>query len=124
MLHLYRACQRLRRHLAEDLFLAEDRRAHARGWTVVPIDNGTGRRYRDPRFDCLLECTGCRGAGFLGIDTCPICAGRGVTDTRRATTAPTTTVDQQAPHADRLIHVVAERLDHRVALPPGQEDGR
>ena len=121
MLHLYRACQRLRRRLAEDLFLAEDLRAHARGWTVVPIDNGTGRRYRDPRFDCLLECTGCRGAGFLGIDTCPICAGRGVVDTRRATTAPTTVVDE---HTDRRIRVVAERLDHRVALPPGQEDER
>ena len=36
---------------ANDLFLHDDLRAHRRGWTVEPIRNGTGRRYRDPRWD-------------------------------------------------------------------------
>ena len=120
---LYSACQRLRRRLADDRFLAEDLRAHARGWTVEPVNHGTGRRYRDPRFDVLHECPRCRGAGFLGIDPCATCAGRGVVDTRRTTaverapeTSPTRSDQPAGP-----IRVVAERLDHRVALPPDEE---
>jgi hypothetical protein len=125
MNHLYSACQRLRRRLADDLFLAEDLRAHARGWTVEPINSGTGRSYRDPRFDFLHECPGCRGAGFLGIDPCATCAGRGVVDTRRTTTvarAPETCPAPAEARPQGPIHVVAERLDRRVALPRDQEE--
>ncbi len=118
---MYRACQRLRRRLADDLFLAEDLRAHARGWTVEPINHGTGRRYRDPRFDFLHECPGCRGAGFLGIDPCATCAGRGVVDTRRTTAVEPATPPQTRTSTDGPLRVVAERLDRRVALPPDEE---
>jgi hypothetical protein len=117
---LYSACQRLRRRLADDLFLAEDLRAHARGWTVEPINSGTGRRYRDPRFDFLHECPACRGAGFLGIDPCAICAGRGVVDTRRTTTVDRAAEPTDQHRTDGPLRVVAERLDRRVALPPHQ----
>lgn len=119
---LYSACQRLRRRLADDLFLHDDLRAHGRGWAVEPINNGTGRRYRDPRFDFLQECAACRGAGFLGIDACATCGGRGVLDTRR-----TTAVEQADDHAIRAaggpLRVIAERLDRRIALPPDEHDG-
>jgi hypothetical protein len=121
MLHFYRACQRLRQRLADDLFLAEDLRAHARGWTVEPINSGTGRSYRDPRFDFLHECHACRGAGFLGIDPCAICAGRGVVDTRRTTTVERAAEPTDQHRTDGPIRVVAERLDRRIALPPDQE---
>lgn len=108
MLPLYRACQRMCVRLANDLFLHDDLRAHRRGWTVEPIRNGTGRRYRDPRWDRVSECSCCVGAGFRGIQTCPSCAGRGVVDALAAPAEPVAA--EQAP-----LKVVAERLD----LPPG-----
>jgi hypothetical protein len=120
---LYSACQRLRRRLADDLFLDDGLWAHARGWTVEPINHGTGRRYRDPRFDFLHECRGCRGVGFLGIDACPICRGRGVVDTRRTTAVePASPAIEARTSDDGPLRVVAERLDRRLALPQDEEE--
>jgi hypothetical protein len=123
MIELYRACQRLHRRLADDRFRDDDRRARARGWTVEPIHGGTGRRYRDPRFDFLHECSTCRGAGYLGIEACTTCGGRGVVDTRA--TRPTERIEpapaalethsEPSSNAPEPLRVTAERMD-RTAL--------
>jgi hypothetical protein len=118
---LYSACQRLRRRLADDLFLHDDLRAHARGWTVEPIFAGTGRRYRDPRFDDLHECATCSGIGYFGSETCRRCGGRGVIDTRTTTAVEPRPADDP-PGTTGPLKVVAERLDRTVALPPDEEE--
>lgn len=106
MQHLYRACQRMCRRLADDLFAQDDLHAHARGWTVEPIHDGTGRRYRDPRWDRLSACHHCDGVGYRGIDACPACAGRGVLDSAAAPAVGNPQIEHRPP-----LKVVAERLD-------------
>ncbi|GAB3324192.1 hypothetical protein GCM10027511_32820 [Hymenobacter humi] len=100
------------RRLADDLFLPDDLRAHARGWTVEPIRNGTGRCYRDPRWDRLSACHHCDAAGYRGIDPCPACAGRGVLDSAAAPAVGNGQEERREP-----LKVTAERLD----LRPGED---
>lgn len=52
------------RRFAEVAFARSDSRAAARGWDVtVTGRRGTGRSYRDPRFDLLAPCGRCAGSG-------------------------------------------------------------
>lgn len=54
------------------LFRRSDARARARGWDVtVGGRYGTGRSYRDPRFDRFAVCGRCAGQG------CDRCGGTG-----------------------------------------------
>jgi DnaJ-class molecular chaperone len=60
------------------LFAADDTRARGRGWQVTARRGGLGRRYRDPRFDVLVACPECRGAGADADDRpCRRCPGTG-----------------------------------------------
>jgi DnaJ-class molecular chaperone len=60
------------------LFAAGDARARRRGWQVTVQHGGLGRRYRDPRFDLLIRCPECRGAGADRDERpCPRCPGTG-----------------------------------------------
>ena len=64
---------------AQLLFARSDARARDRGWEVaVTGPYGTGRSYRDPRFDLLRGCPRCAGSGRApsGAD-CGRCAGTG-----------------------------------------------
>ncbi|WP_236790713.1 hypothetical protein [Amycolatopsis sp. GM8] len=61
---------RLVERLDHWLFDAEDARAKARGWQVRR--RGSGRVYRDPRWDLVHACAACAGEG------CAACDGIGV----------------------------------------------
>lgn len=63
---------------AQGLFASSDAAAQQYGWRVTPTRIGLGRQYRDPRFDTLMSCPGCRGRGVRssGIK-CPTCRGSG-----------------------------------------------
>lgn len=111
MQSLYRACQRILGRLADDLFTPDDLRAHARGWTVEPTRHGTGRSYRDPRWDRLSACHHCDAAGYRGIDPCPACAGRGVLDSATAPAVESPAGAAPAVENRDPLKVVAERLD-------------
>jgi hypothetical protein len=50
---------------------------HPAGLQMTRAHGGLGRRYRDPRFDTLAECTQCRGAGFRADVRCLPCLGTG-----------------------------------------------
>lgn len=66
------------RRICDRLFAADDARARGRGWQVAVRHGGLGRRYRDPRFDLLVTCTECDGAGVDGDDRpCRRCPGTG-----------------------------------------------
>ena len=51
------------RRLGDRLFAMNDAEAYWRDWQITRTHGGLGRRYRDPRFDTLAECSKCRGAG-------------------------------------------------------------
>ena len=66
------------RRICDRLFAADDARARGRGWQVTVQRGGLGRRYRDPRFDLLVTCTECHGAGVDADDRpCRRCPGTG-----------------------------------------------
>jgi hypothetical protein len=65
------------RRLGDRLFTMNDNEAYWRSWQITKTHGGLGRRYRDPRFDTLAECTKCRGAGATGDQPCPPCLGTG-----------------------------------------------
>lgn len=64
--------------LTRRLFAAGDAKARQHGWQVTSTQHGFGREYRDPRFDTLTPCPGCRGRGvqISGIE-CQRCRGSG-----------------------------------------------
>lgn len=66
------------RHLTDRLFLVNDAEAYWRGWQIIKVHGGLGRRYRDPMFDMIAACTQCAGAGE-GIEDMPCitCFGTG-----------------------------------------------
>lgn len=66
------------RRMADRLFLANDAEAYWRGWQIIKIHGGLGRRYRDPMFDTLAACAQCEGVG-QGIEDMPCinCFGTG-----------------------------------------------
>lgn len=59
------------------LFAMNDDEACWRGWQIIQLYGGLGRRYRDPRFDTLTGCARCRGAGVNGDAPCVRCLGTG-----------------------------------------------
>jgi hypothetical protein len=59
------------------LFAADDQRAAARGWHIIPGSHGLSRRYRDPRFDMLISCPRCSGNGAVSGWPCPACRATG-----------------------------------------------
>ncbi len=71
----------LPRRLGDRLFAMNDAEAYWNDWQIIRIHGGLGRRYRDPRFDALAECSRCRGTGRgTGVITavpCSPCAGTG-----------------------------------------------
>jgi hypothetical protein len=64
------------RSIGRRLFAADDRRALEHSWQITVQHGGLGRRYRDPRFDLLVTCPGCHGAGDRA-EPCRRCAGTG-----------------------------------------------
>ena len=64
----------------ERLFRGSDDFARTQGWTVEVQFGGLGRRYRDPRFDRLVPCATCGGAGTEDNQPCPSCDGTGRID--------------------------------------------
>ena len=65
------------RRVGYRLFAMNDDEACWRGWQIIQLYGGLGRRYRDPRFDTLAECARCRGAGVNGDAPCVRCLGTG-----------------------------------------------
>jgi hypothetical protein len=69
------------RRVGDRLFTMNDAEAYWRDWQTIRIHGGLGRRYRDPRFDALAECSQCsgtgRGAGVIAAVPCLPCAGTG-----------------------------------------------
>jgi hypothetical protein len=64
--------------LTQLLFASSDASAQRYGWQVTSTRLGLGRQYRDPRFDLLRSCPGCRGRSVLpGGIKCPTCRGSG-----------------------------------------------
>jgi hypothetical protein len=65
------------RRLGDRLFTVNDTEAYWRGWQITKVQGGLGRRYRDPLFDTLAECSKCRGAGVNAKAPCVPCLGTG-----------------------------------------------
>ena len=51
------------RRLGDGLFAMNDAEAFWRDWQITKTRGGLARRYRDPRFGTLAECSKCRGTG-------------------------------------------------------------
>ena len=58
-------------------YMANDEEACWRGWQTTRTHGGLGRRYRDPAFDSLAECSRCQGAGVRAEARCLPCQGTG-----------------------------------------------
>ena len=54
------------RRLGDRLFAMNDAEAFWRDWQITRMRGGLARRYHDPRFGTLAECSKCRGAGHTG----------------------------------------------------------
>jgi hypothetical protein len=54
------------RRLGDGLFTMNDVEACWHDWQITKTRGGLARRYRDPRFGTLAECSKCRGAGRNG----------------------------------------------------------
>jgi hypothetical protein len=67
----------LPQRLGNRLFAMNDAEAGWRGWQAINAYGGLGRRYRDPRFDTLLECPQCQGTGIKADEVCRACLGGG-----------------------------------------------
>ena len=64
--------------IARQVFAVPDADARRHGWQITVTHGGFGRRYRDPRFDYLVSCTGCSGRGRNPHHSiCPTCGGTG-----------------------------------------------
>ena len=55
------------RRLGDRLFAMNDAEAYWRNWQITTTHGGLGRRYRDPQFDALAECSKCGGAGATAV---------------------------------------------------------
>ena len=73
----------LPRRWGDRWFAMNDTEAEWRGWHMTRTHGGLGRRYRDPRFGTLAECTQCRGAGSRADGPCVPCLGTGRVTTIR-----------------------------------------
>jgi len=69
--------RQLIRRLEDRLFAPDDDWARRRGLQISRGRNGHGRRYRDPRWDLVAECSSCGGTGAAGAARCRECEGRG-----------------------------------------------
>ena len=58
-------------------YTPNDEEACWRGWQITRTHGGLGRRYRDPAFDSLAECSWCRGEGTRADVACAPCQGTG-----------------------------------------------
>jgi hypothetical protein len=66
------------RRMGDRLFAVHDAWARQRGWQITVQTGGLGRSYRDPRFDLLVSCPDCHGAGDDASDQpCSCCLGTG-----------------------------------------------
>jgi hypothetical protein len=65
------------RRLGDRLFAMNDTEAYWRGWQIIKVQGGLGRRYRDSRFDTLAECASCRGSSGGAGAPCGRCRGTG-----------------------------------------------
>ena len=66
------------RAAGDRLYAAPDRQARAHGWQITVRRGGLGRGYRDPRFDMLVSCPDCHGAGADDqARPCRHCSGTG-----------------------------------------------
>lgn len=65
------------RRLGDHLFTTNDTEAYWRGWQITKVHGGLGRRYRDPLFDTLAECSKCQGAVAGAGVSCVPCLGTG-----------------------------------------------
>jgi hypothetical protein len=54
------------RRLGDRLFAMNDAEAYWHDWQITRTRGGLGRRYRDPRFGTLAECSKCQGTGHTG----------------------------------------------------------
>lgn len=59
------------------LFRREDEFALRHGWSIEIRRGGLSRSYRDPRFDALIACLLCAGAGVCCDEACSGCGGTG-----------------------------------------------
>ena len=58
-------------------YTPNDEEACWRGWQTTRTHGGLGRRYRDPAFYSLAECSRCQGAGVRADVRCAGCQGTG-----------------------------------------------
>jgi hypothetical protein len=65
------------RRIGDQMFAMNDEEADWRGWHIQRRHAGLGRRYRDPVFDTLIRCPGCRGNGTVAARACAGCSGTG-----------------------------------------------
>jgi hypothetical protein len=65
------------RRTGDRMFAMNDEEAGWRGWQIQRRHAGLGRRYRDPMFDTLIQCPGCRGNGTIAAGACAGCSGTG-----------------------------------------------
>ncbi len=70
--------------LTDRLFIMNDAEAYWRRWQITRIHGGLARRYRDPRFDTLAECSKCRGTDGTANLPCLPCLGTGRVTLREA----------------------------------------
>jgi hypothetical protein len=54
------------RRLEDRLFVMNDAEAYWHDWQITKTRGGLVRKYRDPRFGTLAECSKCRGTGRNG----------------------------------------------------------
>jgi hypothetical protein len=54
------------RRLGDRLFAMNDAEAYWHDWQITKTRGGLARRYRDPRFGTLAECSKCQGTGHTG----------------------------------------------------------
>jgi hypothetical protein len=59
------------------MFAMNDQEAGWRGWEIERRHAGLGRRYRDPQFDTLSQCSHCGGIGVQADVRCAQCSGTG-----------------------------------------------
>jgi hypothetical protein len=67
----------LLRRWGDRWFAMNDMEAGWRGWQITRTHGGLARRYRDLRFEMLVACVQCAGAGVRADAPCGPCLGTG-----------------------------------------------
>ena len=95
------------RRWLDRLFEKNDAEAYWRGWQIARVHGGFGRRYRDPRFDTLAECSRCGGAGTRAGEPCSPCFGTGRVEIDGTGRMPTDATGRVPAEADWLTGEVS-----------------